>query len=57
MKCICKGKIIILEKDLNWDRPSKKIIYCSKCQKKYTWREYQSMRADKLIEMMRDDER
>jgi len=54
MKCICKGKIIILEKDLNWDRPSNKIIYCSKCQRKFTWKEYQAMRCDKLIEMMRE---
>ena len=54
MKCECKGKIIVLEKDLNWDSPSKKIIYYSKCQRKFTWKEYQAMRCDKLVEMMRE---
>ena len=53
MECPCKGKIVVLEKDLNWDHPSKKIIYCSKCQRKFTWKEYQTMRCDKLIEMIR----
>jgi len=55
MTCPCGGKIIVLEKDPNWDRPSKKIIYCSKCQHKYTWKEYQALRCDKLVEMMKEN--
>ena len=39
VKCSCGSKIIVLEKNLNWER-SKKIIYCSKCQRKFTWKQY-----------------
>ncbi len=52
MDCACGGKIVVLEKDLYWNPPSQRIIYCSKCQRKFTWKEYQTMRCDKLAEMM-----
>jgi hypothetical protein len=56
MDCTCGGKIIILYKEPE-EKPRNKIIYCSKCQRKYTWKEYQAMRCDKLVEMMKEVEK
>ena len=56
MDCtICGGKIKRQVPDrLKGDYgPSK--IYCLSCGKQYTWKEYQAMRCDKLVEMMRGE--
>jgi len=56
MKCECGFKIIISTPDYLKDDPPypERKIYCLSCHKQYSWKEYQAMRCDKMVEMMRE---
>ncbi len=53
MKCTCGGELkrIVIPLSGVFD-----YAYCDKCKKTLTWKEYRSLQADKLIEMIRKEE-
>jgi len=51
--CPCGGEI--KKSTIDYPNINVTLIYCKKCKRTYTWKEYQTMRANKLIEMMKEN--